>query len=232
MKTKLNKSGLSSGIGYFSVLDRHLLSFTHELSSPLTAAQINLEDYLLSGNSDGLKLLGSNLKLMEDYLNTARQQIKRRPIKNRFFSVEKQLSLIVRSLSSLAKKNNINLVVGLSDNLNLKGNPTSFKQILGCVIKNAIESYLEMNTPNKVVVIDCYKEGAFFVVSVSDNGQGIDNMSEIFKPYYSTKNNSKGLGLGLSLASESIKEDFNGYIKVTSNESYTTSFKLYFSVNN
>src|SRR5665213_397935 len=168
MKMNLNKSGLSNNVGYFSRWDRHLLSFTHELSSPLTAAQINLDDYLLSGNLNGLKLLSSNLKLMEDYLNTARLQIKHQPLKNSLFSVKKQLNLIVRSLSSLARKRGVVLVLNLDEDLAIKGNSTSFKQITSCVIKNAIESYGD-DSASRPVMIEAAMDKDYLVISVRDN---------------------------------------------------------------
>jgi len=64
-------------------------------------------------------------------------------------------------------------------------------------------------------------------VSISDNGQGIDeaNMSELFQPYFS----SKGTGMGLGLASAlSIFESHNALVQVKSAPEKGTTFRLLF----
>jgi C4-dicarboxylate-specific signal transduction histidine kinase len=227
MKASYLDAGKLKGASYFSHWDRHLLSFTHELSSPLTAAKINLDDYLLSGNSQGLELLSSNLKLMEDYLDSARLQIKRQPQK-KIFSAKRQLELIVANLKTLAAKYNVEIYLKTTSDIALSGNPVAFKQIVGCVIKNGIEAYLETNETNRVVAIACSLEGDYVVVCISDNGMGVENEQNIFKPYYSSKNSQSSMGIGLSLATQSIAEDFGGYISLAQHEGYKTSFKLHF----
>ncbi|MEI9914352.1 MAG: HAMP domain-containing sensor histidine kinase [Candidatus Saccharibacteria bacterium] len=215
---------------YFSNWDRNLLSLTHELSGPLTAASLNLEKYLLASNPESLEMLKSNLKLMEDYLANTRQLIRRLPVPPRPFSVNKQLANIVRNLSPVASQSLVTIKLNVDEDCALRGNATRFKQIISCVIRNAIDSYDDCLRLNRYVVVEHHLIKDYLVVSIKDHGSGISKAykSKIFKPYFSTKRGTSGLGLGLSLAAESITEDFMGYVKVESDKNNGTTFRLFF----
>jgi two-component system, NtrC family, sensor kinase len=64
-------------------------------------------------------------------------------------------------------------------------------------------------------------------ISISDTGQGIppDELTRIFDPFYSTKLDGKGVGLGLSMAYGIIREH-NGTIEVRSEPGKGTEFKI------
>ena len=65
------------------------------------------------------------------------------------------------------------------------------------------------------------------VVKFSDNGIGIPkgNFSRLFEPFFSTKKDGKGVGLGLSVAYGIIKEH-GGYIYVESDLGEGTTFRV------
>lgn len=73
------------------------------------------------------------------------------------------------------------------------------------------------------------KPGWFARLSVSDNGVGIspENLSKIFEPYFTTKQEGKGTGLGLAMVYGIVKKS-RGDIKVTSSPGKGTQFSLYF----
>ncbi len=215
---------------YFSNWDRNLLSLTHELSGPLTAAKLNLEKYISSKQKHSLELLADNLKLMEDYLVNSRQHIKRQPMPARPFSVNKQLAEIIKNLSPVAAQRSVALGMDVIDDCALRGNATRFKQIISCFIRNAIEAYDGCNHANKTVLIEHYHIEDYLVISVRDHGNGIaeQDKAKIFKPYFSTKRAASGLGIGLSLAAESIGEDFQGKVEVISDKSNGSLFSLFF----
>lgn len=71
--------------------------------------------------------------------------------------------------------------------------------------------------------------GMYAMVSVADDGSGIDEESQqkIFEPFYTTKEVGKGTGLGLSIIYGIMKQN-NGYVNVHSKPEMGSEFKLYF----
>lgn len=77
---------------------------------------------------------------------------------------------------------------------------------------------------------DLVKPGEFVVVDVQDNGCGIppENMSRIFDPFFSTKENVVGSGTGLGLAMVyGIVRQTEGFIRVNSTVGRGTIFSIY-----
>ena len=70
--------------------------------------------------------------------------------------------------------------------------------------------------------------GPYIVLSVKDNGMGMDEntLSQIFDPYFTTKEYGKGTGLGLAVTRGSVKE-CNGFIQVESSPEIGTHFQIF-----
>jgi diguanylate cyclase (GGDEF)-like protein len=94
-------------------------------------------------------------------------------------------------------------------------------QVLINLIRNAFQAMEQAGQIN--FTLD--KEGEMAVITVRDNGRGIpqSEISKIFDPFYTTKED--GTGLGLSLC-QKIIEDHNGHIKVESEVGSGTVFTV------
>lgn len=121
------------------------------------------------------------------------------------------------------------------------GDPTQIHQIIMNLCTNAYHAMrekggvlaislspieLDANTlKNKINI----KAGLYVQLEVSDTGHGIDKtiLEKIFEPYYTTKANGEGTGLGLSLA-HGIVKNLNGEIIVYSEPQLGTTFRVYF----
>ncbi len=117
------------------------------------------------------------------------------------------------------KKNNAVLTVHLEENIVFKTDGDLLKQVLLNLVKNSIEAGAASITS----AISLNKKR--LVLTVNDNGKGIDGIlaSNIFKPYVSSK--TKGMGLGLHIVWKILKA-LNGNIRLVSRSPGNTTFKI------
>jgi PAS domain S-box-containing protein len=75
------------------------------------------------------------------------------------------------------------------------------------------------------------KHGEYISISVTDNGSGMSRavLQRIYEPFFTTKNDGTGSGLGLAMV-KGIVENHRGFIDVESEEGKGTTFRMYFPV--
>jgi nitrogen fixation/metabolism regulation signal transduction histidine kinase len=136
--------------------------------------------------------------------------------------LEKILSLI----DPECKKNNISLMLEIREPIQTSIDPQLIEQVLLNLIRNSIQA-LEGIGSGKSISIFADSDVTGIQVSIRDNGCGIDidNMDNIFIPFYTTR--TKGSGIGLSFAKQ-IMRLHNGKISVKSDKGKGAEFILRF----
>jgi two-component system, NtrC family, nitrogen regulation sensor histidine kinase NtrY len=112
------------------------------------------------------------------------------------------------------------------ENLFILADKTMIEQVLINLVKNAIQAFDEQ--PGKKIELSAYtNEKGRAVLSVKDNGSGIDSeaVEKIFIPFFSTKKTGSGIGLSLS---KQIMRQHEGRITVKSKLGEGTEFLLRF----
>lgn len=124
------------------------------------------------------------------------------------------------------KKNDISAMLELSESIQISIDPQLIEQVFLNLIRNSIQA-LEGTVSGKSISIIAGRDVSGVQISVRDNGCGIDidNMDNIFIPFYTTR--TKGSGIGLSLAKQ-IMRLHNGQISVKSDGGNGAEFILRF----
>nr|WP_255199309.1 ATP-binding protein [Vibrio sp. JPW-9-11-11] len=107
----------------------------------------------------------------------------------------------------------------------VKANPIRLEQVLVNLISNAVDAVAECSEP--LILVSVKRVDSQVTIAVKDNGTGIvaDDLPHIFDPFYTRKEVGKGLGLGLSIAFNIIK-DFGGSIRVSSQPQQGSEFVI------
>jgi signal transduction histidine kinase len=118
--------------------------------------------------------------------------------------------------------------IELEENLpRVKGDPRKLREVFNNLIINALEA---MNYSGSLKIVTEYSDSTTEVeISLQDNGVGIsaDELDNIFKPGYTTK--ESGSGFGLSIVDRIIKEH-KGSIQISSKEGEGTEVKIHLPV--
>ncbi|PHQ64673.1 MAG: hypothetical protein COB99_08405 [Sulfurimonas sp.] len=86
---------------------------------------------------------------------------------------------------------------------------------------NSSKDVLTLNKPdNALITIRVYEDEKYINIEICDNGGGIeaDILPKVFDPYFSTKDEKTGTGLGLYMSKMIIEEHLSGIIEVYNND--------------
>jgi signal transduction histidine kinase len=138
--------------------------------------------------------------------------------------VDKNLILLGSSLQN----NYINIIKNFTS-VEISGVKNELIQATINIINNAKDILLDKEEEKRHIVIDIYKDKTHGYLVIKDSGGGIpDNIKErIYEPYFSTKDKSKGTGIGLHMTKEIIVNNMNAQIFV-SNEEFILDDITYF----
>ncbi len=155
------------------------------------------------------------IEFMSNTIDDFRNFYKPDKIKEDFYLVEsckKALSLISATLS----ENQIKLEFDVRQDSKIHGYPTEFSQVILNLLINATDILIEKKIQNPKIKIKIEKREDTSIIIVSDNAGGIKekNFEMIFDPYFSTKESSKGTGLGLYISKLIIEKNMGGELSV------------------
>ena len=127
----------------------------------------------------------------------------------------------------------ITLVLQLEKKLpQIQGNTLKFEQVIINLLNNAKDAVIEKknkkdNYSEMMIGIQTFIENQSIIVEVTDTGIGISNedIHNIMLPFYTTKEEGKGTGIGLSICYQIIKE-MNGSIEISSSSMEGTKIKI------
>ncbi|TYO96543.1 signal transduction histidine kinase [Desulfallas thermosapovorans DSM 6562] len=226
MERKVQRSATLSAIGELAA------GTAHEIRNPLTSIRGFLQ--LLQEKKEArigdynnyftimLREVDRINSITTEFLKLARTE---KPVLNRV-SLTGITNSIWELLQSDALLKDITLVRELDPHIPpIMGNDDLIKQ----AIINLAQNALQFTSRGGTVKVTVSKNNRNVVLTVADNGSGIDQsiLPRIFDPFFTTR--AEGTGLGLAITSK-IVNDLDGTIRVTSRPGQGTSFSIKFPV--
>lgn len=199
----------------------------HDLLSPITA--LNLQIELLSQNNklknkkyiesikESLNNVNSYSKLIKEYISN-KQKIEKVNLNQ---TIDNSLKLI----SYKAVAGNIQLQFIRRGTFYINTKTIFIYQIIISLLSNAIESF-KNDSCNKKIIIKLENIKNKICIEIKDFGRGIKNTKEIFKPFYTTKEDIGGTGIGLSSVKYIVEKELKGKIEVESEVGKGSTFRI------
>ena len=106
-------------------------------------------------------------------------------------------------------------------------NPAQIKQACIAILVNATEAL----TDNGEIIMQTKNQDDKIVLEIIDNGIGISpqDLQHVFEPFFSTKHQTSGIGLGLAIV-HGIIQNHNGKIDIVSEQNKGTNVRIVFPV--
>ncbi|MED4583571.1 transporter substrate-binding domain-containing protein [Brevibacillus choshinensis] len=189
-------------------LGQLILGIAHEIRNPLTS--ILTYTQLLPTKFDNPKFrnffaqqVPSEILRLNDLVNDLLEYARPKPPHPTRFRAAELMEAVLQLCSQKAKEKKILVSLDLPTDLYIQADVNQTKQMWINVVLNAIES---MDEKGKLSIRG-YSEGQMAVIEVEDNGHGMtpEDKYRIFEPFFSTK--AHGVGLGLSITYQLIKEN-------------------------
>jgi len=177
-----------------------------------------LDDEYMREFEDNMK---SNISFMSDTIDDFRNFFRTSKEKHIF-----SLKDVVDEVIKLYFQKKLEIAIELnydSDNLeslNINSYKNEFKQVILNLINNAKDALIEHSIEDKQITINMYGDSDTVSIEIEDNGGGIpsDILEKIFEPYFTTKGENVGTGIGLYMSKTIIEVNMGGKISVENRE--------------
>lgn len=133
------------------------------------------------------------------------------------FKINEGITKAVELIESTFEHNNIKLEKDFaSSEIEFFGFANEFSQVILNLLTNAKDAVLENKIENPLIIIQTKIDDEYIYISIKDNGLGIKDeiINKIFEPYFTTKDEGKGTGIGLYMSKIIIENNMNGKIEV------------------
>jgi len=148
---------------------------------------------------------------IDDFRNFFKQD-KQKKIVSIIDPIERTLFIVESAL----KSHSVTLVKEYHTEDEVSIYPNEIMQVMLNIIKNAQDNFQEKGIKDPLISITTTQENGELVITICDNGGGIDEriIDKIFEPYFSTKEEKNGTGLGLYMSKMMVEEHNNGSLFV------------------
>jgi two-component system NtrC family sensor kinase len=203
----------------------------HELNNPIASVMSTLEFHIDHLEQKGelyedlefsLKELKRAKDIVKSLLDSARQKDEAKEIIDIHNPIEDALRILYGQYKT--KKISIIKDFNAGDSI-IKGSQARLCQVFINIIKNAIDAIGEKSG---TISIKTYNtDDKRIICKIADDGEGIEKhlIKDILKPFFTTKQTGKGIGLGLYIVHEIIK-DHGGIIEIKSEKGKGTVFSI------
>jgi len=136
------------------------------------------------------------------------------------FVVNDVVNNLYSIMEPLLEREDIHLIIEAKEHIELEGYPNEFGQALLNLINNAKDAIIERDAKIREIRVEAKKDRDKILISIEDYAGGIepDIVDKICEPYFSTKSDKNGTGLGLYISKMVIEKHMGGILRLVNAE--------------
>ena len=221
-----NPIGISLTVA--SSFARRAEMFEAELKSDGQLRKSQLEEFVRSSR-DAAGQLVANLHRAGELIQSFKQvAVDRSHAERRQFSLSEATDQIIASLRPVLKRSAITLSVDVPEGLVIDGYPGSYGQILTNLFLNAANHAFADGRSGGISISARPRGSDDVEIIFADNGAGMtpDVQRQAFDPFFTTRRNEGGTGLGLHIVYNLVTQQLGGRMMLDSRLGQGTTFRI------
>lgn len=179
------------------------------------------------------KILASNLKRASELILSFKQvSADQSSAQKRNFYLKNYIDQMLLTLSPNLKKTRHKVLISCEENIEINSYPGVFSQILTNLVMNSLIHGFDEGFEGLITINVVKENDTKILITYSDNGKGIEkeHLNKIYEPFFTTKRDNGGTGLGLNIIYNIVTQTLGGTIKCESQIGKGTTFLLEFPV--
>ncbi|MCT7522300.1 ABC transporter substrate-binding protein [Aliarcobacter cryaerophilus] len=151
-------------------------------------------------------------KYLSDTIDDFRYFFKPQKDKTKF-SLVKNIEKSLSFLETVLKENSIKVEFEYED-IDITAYETELMQVFINIISNSKDAFIEKKIQDRVIFISIKNFPNRILIEIKDNAGGVEDdiLDKVFEPYFTTKHQYSGTGIGLYMSNQIIKTHLNGDI--------------------
>jgi signal transduction histidine kinase len=221
-----NPIGISLTVA--SSFARRAEMFDAELKSDGQLRRSKLEEFVRTSR-DAAQQLVANLHRAGELIQSFKQvAVDRSHAERRQFSLSEATDQIIASLRPVLKRAPIALSVDVPEGLVIDGYPGSYGQILTNLFLNAVNHAFADGRSGALSISARPRGHDDIEIIFADNGAGMtpDVQRQAFDPFFTTRRNEGGTGLGLHIVYNLVTQQLGGRMMLDSRLGQGTTFRI------
>nr|WP_315740629.1 MULTISPECIES: HAMP domain-containing sensor histidine kinase [unclassified Bradyrhizobium] len=222
-----NPIGISLTVA--SSFARRVEMFEAALRSPEGGLRRSQLEEFVRSSRDASEQLVANLQRAGELIQSFKQvAVDRSHAERRTFVLSEATDQIITSLKPVLKRAPITLAVDVPEGLFIDGYPGFYGQILTNLFLNAV-NHAFVDGRAGTISITARPRGADDIeIIFADNGAGMtpDVQRQAFDPFFTTRRNEGGTGLGLHIVYNLVTQQLGGRMMLESREGQGTTFRI------
>jgi signal transduction histidine kinase len=194
---------------YYNKLSTFMAEISHEIGNPLTSVIMTLQVLLknistwnTNEKTEYIRQSIDELKRLSEFIKKIRDLSREDKIKKKKVSLKPAVKKLFLQNKVLLDSGNISFINDVDENVEVVIDEDAFYQVLFNLLQNSIDC-LSGTGKKGVISVNVEEVSDFFVKFVyRNNGPPILPVmrEKIFMPFFSTKDNGRGVGLGLNIS--------------------------------
>jgi PAS domain S-box-containing protein len=214
-----------------AVMGEMIGAIAHQWRQPLNSLGMTVQDvevaykfgevdekYLANFKKESMGIIQTMSNTIDDFRNFFSNNKKQEE-----FYIEDAINDVLKMLSAQLKLNSIDIIFGdeSGDRHKYLCYKNELKQVVLNILANAKDALVEQKREKSFIKINVDQNDTQLTISIEDSAGGIPEeiMDKIFDSHFTTKEESKGTGIGLYMSKQIVEESLLGKLTVSNTQS-------------